>query len=319
MNRSLIMSGNYKNYVKLSEINQQVQKDPQGFVEECEYIYDSEIERAAQMIAERIQISRIVMLAGPSGSGKTTTASRIRECLKTKGIQAHNIGMDDYFLDVDRENPSINYEAPERLDLQLIIQHMEQLEKGEDVWLPSFNFITGKQTKNVRHMKLGPDEVAIFEGIHALNDCFRTPNADPTDIYVSARMRITKEDENVLVEPEQTRFLRRGVRDANFRGADFNRTLELWHNVLLGEQEYIMPFKKYADIMIDTSFDYEVNLLAQFAIPQLSSINQEGMTVLGMGNLADVLQQFIPVSPSYIPEKSILREFIGNIGLPQKS
>jgi len=319
MNSRLIMNGDYKNHVKMDEINHRVKLDPKGFVDECEWIYSCEIEDTAQKIADGLNRSRIVMLAGPSGSGKTTSARLIRECLAAKGIKAHTIEMDSYFLDVDRSDMSINYETPDRLDLSLMIDHMEKLAVGETVMLPKFDFVTGKQIKNVIEMHLGHDEVAIFEGIHALNDIFRNTKAEPIDIYVSVRMRITDPVDTTLIEPEQMRFIRRGIRDLNYRGSDFMRTLTLWPNVLWGEKNFIMPFKKYADIMIDTSFDYEVNLFAPYVLSHLKALPAEKMNSMGMGDLSCCLSRLIPLDPSYVPFNSMLREFIGELGLEKNS
>lgn len=314
MNRNLIMQGEYRNYVTINEVNYAVRTDPKGFVAECENIYAQQIDLVAERIAAGIDQCRIVMLAGPSGSGKTTSARLIRERLEQRGIKANTIEMDCYFLDVDRSDKTLNYEAPERLDIPLLIEHMEKLSRGEDVWLPKFDFLTGKQHKNVTHMKLQSDEIAIFEGIHALNDIFRKSKADPFDLYVSPRLRVTDEAGNVLIKPDELRFIRRGIRDMKYRGADFNRTAELWPNVAAGVRDYIMPFKKYADMMIDTSFDYEVNLMAPYALPCLNAICAETLSALAMENLPVRLSRFEPLDPSIVPSDSMLREFIGQIG-----
>ena len=318
MNRNLIMSGVYQNHVPFEDVNHAVQTDPKGLVDECEHIYACEIERTAQQILSGISRSRIVMLAGPSGSGKTTTAKRLCSCLEQHGVKAHTIELDCYYRDVEHNDPSINYEEPERLDLSLIIEQMDLLSAGEDIWLPKFDFVSEKQHKNVTHMKLQKDEIAIFEGIHALNDIFRQAKANPIDLYISPRLRIIDSDGQILMRPDELRFIRRGIRDMKYRGADFHRTLSLWDNVIAGVQAYIMPFKKYADIIIDTSFDYEVNLLAQYAISSLETIDEGRMTALEMPHLRERLMRFEPLDPSYVPENSMLREFFGKIGLEEK-
>ncbi len=311
MNSHLGLIGDYRHYVSIDELNRRVDTDPLGFVSECEYAYANEIDGAADIIASKIHESRIVMLAGPSGSGKTTTARRIKESLLRHGIRAHTIEMDSYFLDVDRDDKSINYELPSRLDLPLLLKQMEQLSNGDEVLLPRFDFTTGKQIRNVLPMRLGSDEVAIFEGIHALNDIFRTSKAELIDIYISVRMRVTDKEENILIEPEEMRFLRRGVRDVKFRDATFDRTLDLWENVIDGEHKYIRPFRKYADIIIDTAFDYEVNLLASYAIKQFETTDLEKLTKVGMEKLPSLLTRFSTLSSSIVPKHSMLREFIG--------
>ena len=98
-----------------------------------------------------------------------------------------------------------------------------------------------------------------------------------------------------------------------YRGADFNRTLELWGNVMTGVEKYIMPFRKYADKMIDTSFAYEVNLLAPFALPFLAQVDEETMLHHNMASLAERLCRFEPIDPCIVPADSMLREFIGQV------
>ena len=313
MNRTFSASGEYKNIVSLSDLNHAVHTDPKGFVSMCESVYTQEILLTADRIIDNISRSRIVMLAGPSGSGKTTSAQRIRACLEKRGIRANAIEMDRFFLDVDREDKTLDYEAPERIDIPLMIEQMEKLARGEEVWLPQFDFVTGKQYKNVTHMQLHKDEIAIFEGIHALNDIFRKSKAEPFDLYVSPRLRITDENDKILIRPDEMRFLRRGIRDMKYRGADFNRTLELWGNVMTGVEKYIMPFRKYADKMIDTSFAYEVNLLAPFALPCLAQVDEETMLHHNMASLAERLCRFEPIDPCIVPADSMLREFIGQV------
>lgn len=303
----------YRNYLELSRINQLAVQDPEGFVRHCEDSYRSRIAEAADTVVSRIGISRVVMLAGPSSSGKTTTAHRLTDELKKRGVHAETISMDDYFLTVDRTDSSIDYEAPERMDIELLRTHIAMLDAGAQIEVPQFDFTTGIQSHSFRTLALGNGDVAIFEGIHALSDLFCSVG-DPTGIYISARMRVTK-DGAVFMPPEWLRFVRRSVRDELFRDSSFSRTLGLWKNVRRGEKRYILPSKENAHVQIDTSLAYEPCLFAQFAVNELAALPTEELRDRELAGIAEALSAFTSISPALVPEDSLMREFIGDAGL----
>ena len=303
----------YRNYLELSNINELAVKSPAEFVLHCEEGYRRRIVEAADMIVSRIGISRVVMLAGPSSSGKTTTAHRLTDELYKRGIRAETISMDDYFQTVDRTDNTIDYEMPERMDISLLREHIAMLDAGAQIDIPHFDFTTGIQAKGTRSLQLGSGEVAIFEGIHALSDLFCSVG-DPTGIYISARMRVTKNGA-ILMPPEWLRFIRRSVRDELFRDSSFLRTLGLWKNVRRGEKRYILPSKENAHVQIDTSLAYEPCLFAPFARNELASLPKAELRDRELDGIAEALSEFVVISPAFVPENSMMREFIGNAGL----
>lgn len=303
----------YRNYLELFQINELAVKSPESFVMRCEKGYRDHISDAADTVVSRMGISRVVMLAGPSSSGKTTTAHRLTDELKMRGIHAETISMDDYFQTVDRTDNTIDYEAPERMDIELLREHIAMLDAGAQIDIPHFDFTTGIQSKSSRSLKLGDGEVAIFEGIHALSDLFCSVG-DPTGIYISARMRVTK-DGAIFMPPDWLRFVRRSVRDELFRNSSFRRTLGLWKNVRRGEDRYIIPSKENAHVQIDTSFAYEPCLFTQFAVNELASLPKEELQDRGLLGIAEALSEFSAISPSFVPKDSLMREFIGTAGL----
>lgn len=119
----------------------------------------------------------MILLSGPSGSGKTTTALKIEEALERIGISTHTISMDNYFNTIDPETAprnregAIDYESPFCLDIDLLNRHFSMLDRGETIHVPKYEF-SRQMRSNIlsQPLKLGPDELAIFEGIHALND-----------------------------------------------------------------------------------------------------------------------------------------------------
>ena len=126
----------------LAQINAAVRSDPRGFVQESDAAYDKKIEAAARKIAANLGKSRIVLLSGPSGSGKTTTAMKIAEELRRRGVSSHAVAMDNYFLTPDPKTAprtpegSIDYESPLCLDMELLSEHFTALSRGEfDLYL----------------------------------------------------------------------------------------------------------------------------------------------------------------------------------------
>ena len=303
----------YRNYLEQSHIIHMVSADPAEFVRQCEASYETRITEAAEMVVSRMGTTRVVMLAGPSSSGKTTSAHRLSDLLKQRGIHAETISMDDYFLTLDRTNGTIDYEAPERMDIPLLQRHIAMLDAGEEIEIPHYDFTTGIQSHGSRSLRLGKEDVAIFEGIHALSDLFCTVG-DPTGIYVSARMRVTRGGD-VFMPPEWLRFIRRCVRDELFRDSTFLRTLELWGNVRRGELRYILPNKENAHVQIDTSLAYEPCLFAPFAAQELACLPGDRLEELELAGIAEKLSSFVRLDPALIPEDSLMREFIGDAGL----
>ncbi|MBE6928738.1 MAG: nucleoside kinase [Ruminococcaceae bacterium] len=310
MEKRSVNTKTYRNYVNLQYINDRALRDPRAFVEESEAVYAEELRDTALAIAAAP--SKIVLLSGPSSSGKTTTAKRLRGELSKLGIRAHHVEMDNYFLDTDRNDPTIDLESPERMDMTLLHAHLEALDRGDEVPVPHFDFTTGRRSGKTEPLRLMKDEIAIFEGIHALNDALydKTSAHAPVGVYLSARMRVV-EDDRVIVEPEWTRFVRRALRDASFRGTDIAGTMGLWPNVRRGEVRYIMPFKHRAELMIDTSLDYELCVLAPRMLARRAELDLDLLSAQGMGALPSVLERFLPLDEQFVPQESLLREFIG--------
>ena len=181
----------------LREINQAVRTDPEGFVAESDAAFEKKIFSAAEKIAGHVQESRIVLLSGPSGSGKTTTSRMIQAKLEQMGVKAHAVSMDNYFQTVDPETSPrnreglIDYESPFCLDMNLLNRHFQMLDRGETIYIPKFDF--ARQMRSGIHsnpLRLGKDEIAIFEGIHALNDIITGKNPKAMKLYISARSNV---------------------------------------------------------------------------------------------------------------------------------
>ncbi len=302
---------------QLEEINRAVRQDKLGFMQACDAEYQKKVEQAADLICKNMKLSPVVLLSGPSGSGKTTTAHKITAELQRRGVGTHTISMDDYFV---RRDPStaprtpegeIDYESPEMMDLQLLSQHFAQLTRGEEILVPHFEF--ARQMRNDSKavpLKLGKDEVAIFEGIHALNTKLTAGHPNATRLYISARSNVM-DGEVLRFKGTWMRLTRRAVRDFNFRGTDIVGTLDMWANVRRGEKLYISPYKHTAHMLFDSSLPYEVSVMACYARPLMAAVPQENQRRHELLELVRAFDWFETIEPGLVPKDSLLHEFIG--------
>ena len=302
---------------QLQEINKRIQSDVVEFMAECDANYAQRVSLAADKILANLNNSPIVLLSGPSGSGKTTTAMKIAEELQRRGVNTHAVAMDNYFKTLNRKTAprtpegDIDYESPLCMDMDLLDQHFTALSKGEEILIPKFEFARQMRNDSLgRPLQLGKNEIAIFEGIHALNDDISGRHPEATKLYISARSNINDGAE-LRFKGTWMRLTRRAVRDYNFRGTDVEETLDMWINVRRGEKLYISPFKNRADVIFDSSLPYEVSVMKNYALPLLKAVPEENARRAELLDLIDAFQHFEPIDPDLVAKDSLLREFIG--------
>ena len=302
---------------QLQEINKRIQTDVTEFLAECDQSYAQRVSLAADRILGNLERSPIVLLSGPSGSGKTTTAMKIADELRRRGVNSHAVAMDNYFKTLNRRTAprtpegDIDYESPLCLDMDLLDQHFKALARGEEIVIPRFEF--ARQMRNDSMgipLKLEKNEIAIFEGIHALNDDIAGRHPEAAKLYISARSNV---NEGAILRFKGTwmRLTRRAVRDYNFRGTGVAETLEMWANVRRGEKLYISPYKNRADIIFDSSLPYEVSVMRNYAVPLLQAVPEDNVRHDELLELIGAFQYFEPIDPELVSRDSLLREFIG--------
>ena len=300
----------------LTRLNEAVRSDPGAFARECDAAFAKKVENAAGRIAEHRRESRVILLSGPSGSGKTTTALKIEEQLRNMGIETHTISMDDYFKTMDPETAprnrygEIDFESPFFLDVDLLNRHFAMLDRGETIHVPKYEFARQMRSDIMCHpLRLGPDDLAIFEGIHALNDIIVGKNPHAFRLYIAARSNLVDDDGNIVFQHAWLRLCRRLVRDYQFRGCDAGFTLKLWDNVCRGEKLYISPYKENAHIMFDSSLAFEFAVLKPVVVPLLEAIPAGKYAVV-----EDMLRGFEKIEAmdeKYVAPDSLAREFLG--------
>lgn len=302
----------------LSDINHRINTDARGFIEECDAIYRRRISNAAEMIIANLKNSPIVLLSGPSGSGKTTTAMKIEEELERRGIKSRAISMDNYFNTISAESMprtpegTYDFESPLCMDMDLLNEHFAALAKGERIYVPKYEFSRHMRVvEPSQSLRLGRDEIAVFEGIHALNDDITGKNPAAFKLYISARSNVLDANDEICFKGTWMRLVRRTVRDNLFRGADASATMGMWANVRRGEKLYISPFKDKADLMLDTSFAYEVSAMRSVAPDVLNTVPQGAERYRELQSILPAFERFEKLPIEMLAPDALIREFIG--------
>ena len=293
------------------KIIRELEDDPAGFVARCDEAYEEQIRRAAGEIARRRHELSIVLLTGPSGSGKTTTSIKLVEELKKHGVGAVSVSMDNYFLDYDpvtsprMPDGSRDMESPLCLDLELMGAQFRALTRGEEVKIPTFDFSAEcRHPTKVRTLRLAENDVAIFEGINALNDMITEfDGVKSWKLFVTVTSGLYENGKGIC-SPRKVRLLRRMIRDQKFRGASPEYTYNVWQNVVRGEKLYIKPTRHKADMEIDTFLPYELSIIRRHLLPLIEGMDE-------MSAVCELLRQVPPLDEALVPPSSLVREFIG--------
>ena len=282
----------------------------------AEALHEKEISIIADAILQHRRALRLLLVSGPSSSGKTSFSQRLSTQLEVNGLKPIALSLDHYF--VDREHTprdadgKYDFDSMEALDLPLLKQQIAQLIAGERVSVPQFDFITGQRLAEYKPMQVGPSEILIIEGIHALNPELVT-NINRNliyKIYISALGGLNI-DLMSRVPTSEIRLLRRLVRDDKYRGVTPENTIHQWDSVRRGEYQNIFKFQEEADVMFNSSMIYEMNALRPFAEEALDRIPADSPYYDTRERLLNLLSFFEPLDVSKVPFNSILREFIG--------
>lgn len=301
----------------VADLNEVISNEKFGdLVRINEALHEKKIAEIADMIYQRTENVKVVLIAGPSSSGKTTFANRLCVQLRVMGVMPHTISLDDYFVNRDEipldELGKKDFESIERLDLKQFNSDLKRLIQGELVELPFYNFITGKREYNGNFHQLKKGEIFVIEGIHGLNDMLTAsiPNKNKFKIFISAMTQLNMDEHN-HISTVDSRLIRRIVRDHQFRGRDAAGTLETWCYVTRGEERNIFPFQENADVVFNSATIYELSVLKQYIEPLLFKIDKTMPEYTDAKRLIKFLDYFLGTNADAIPNNSIIREFVG--------
>jgi uridine kinase len=285
----------------------------------AEALHERKYANIADMIYNRRDQVKLILIAGPSSSGKTTSSNRIAIQCRTLGLNPIVVEMDNYFVSRDKtpldENGEYDFESLYAMDLEFLNMQLNDILAGKEVELPKFDFVKGERFPSGKKIRMTDKDILIMEGIHALNKEL-TKDLDQSKlfrIYVSALTSLSL-DENNVISTTDCRLLRRMVRDARTRGVSPEETILRWPSVRRGEEKNIFPFQENADVMFNSSLIFELPLLKYYAEPHLSRIPVTSPAYSESVRMLKFLSHITPLTPEEIvavPPTSVLREFIG--------
>jgi uridine kinase len=293
-------------------------------VHESDKAYREDLESAVEMILERQEKLRIVIITGPSSSGKTTTTIKISMRLKHQGYNLVTLNVDNYFYDLELhprdEFGDYDFETPQALDLDLINQHIGRLVTGEEVLIPYYDFKSGKRFNDHISMKIGPRDLILIDSLHGLYPKMTLSVSDDLKfkVYLEPLLQM-KDSSGEFVRWSDLRLIRRMLRDSVHRAYDPRRTLEHWHYVRSSEMHNIIPRIHEADFIVNTGMPYELPVYAARMLEQFSQWKHDYANdplredpYERAQRVHALLSLVTPVEDdSVIPSDSILREFIG--------
>ena len=311
----------------LAEVNDIIDSNMIGrVVSVLENLKEARISSIAEDIAlgrtdeqGRTVVPKIVLIAGPSSSGKTTFCKKMVYALQRQGLDPVMLSLDDYYLSYEDtpldENGEYDFESLYALDLTLLQTHLRQLINGEAVTLPRYVFGENRREWHEKPLQMNDNSILLIEGIHGLNPDL-TGNLDSSllfRIYISGTaLKVNKDGRQFMCT--DNRLIRRMVRDYKYRHTSAQATISRWQSVRRGEQRWIVPYQRYADANVNTSFPYEIGLLRHDAIPLLEAVQKGEPEYFEAQRLLRLVSEVHPVSLRLVPKYSIMREFLGGSG-----
>ncbi len=178
----------------------------------------------------------VIGIAGGTGSGKTTVANVILNRVGTEYIAF--IPHDAYYKDLTELSRSqrdvINFDHPDSLESDLLVEHVQALQRREPVEIPIYDFTTHSRTEETTH--IDPQAVILVEGIL---------------IFAESKLRDLFDVKIFVDTPPDIRFIRRLKRDIEERGRSVESViLQYQTTVRPMHLEFVETSKRHADVII---------------------------------------------------------------------
>ena len=178
----------------------------------------------------------VIGVAGGTGSGKTTVANQILQRVGAEHITY--IPHDAYYRDHSHlppaERAQVNYDHPDSLETELLIEHLKELRAGRTVEIPEYDFTTHTRTQRTRRVEPAP--VVLVEGIL---------------VFVERELRQLFDVKLYVDTDADVRFIRRLRRDIEKRGRSVESVCEQYLSTVRPMHlEFVEPSKRYADVII---------------------------------------------------------------------
>ncbi|MGI6157347.1 MAG: uridine kinase family protein [Saccharofermentanales bacterium] len=305
-----------------------------AFVEASEKRFVDQVAAVADRILENRSI-RAIFVSGPTSSGKTTSSMLMSKRLTAAGLHTFHLELDDYYrperLRFDADGRP-DFESVDTIDLELLARDLERLFNHEEVVLPTFDFKNRERLYEPnKTIRLGDDDVLLIEGLHGLHDVVmnRLPREQRLSYFIMPHARVL--GDRRMLSGSDIRILRRISRDVQHRGAMAIDTIDYWPMIDRAERDFIPRYLAAADYYINSVLPYEfmvVGPMARIEIersldqffkgtlpPSSYTVNKDGHSDLKRAvkeavRLSWVCEQLPRVTPSFVPDNSILQEFI---------
>jgi uridine kinase len=209
----------------------------------------------------------IIGISGGTGSGKTTVANKILESVGARDVIF--LQQDSYYKNIDRlpldfrQTP--NFDHPDALDNELLIQHIRSLRSGRAVQLPLYDFKT--DSRRAETVRVEPKPIVIVEGILIFAD----------------KNLLREMDIKVFVDtPDDIRFIRRLRRDIDERGRTVESVIDQYLTTVRPMHlQFVEPSKREADVIIPEGGLnlVGIDLISGKIRERLASAKQEETTV----------------------------------------
>jgi uridine kinase len=178
----------------------------------------------------------VIGIAGGSGSGKTTVQRKIIEAFGRDQIAL--LDHDSYYVDLSHlpaeERARFNFDHPDALETELMVQHLDRLLAGEAIEKPTYDFTT--HSRRAETETVHPLPVVIVEGILVLGERALRERMD-IKLYVDT--------------PDDVRLIRRIQRDLHERGRDIENVIQQYKRTVRPMHlEFVEPSKRTADVII---------------------------------------------------------------------
>lgn len=178
----------------------------------------------------------IIGVAGGTASGKSTVAEAILQRVGREHIAY--VQHDAYYRDLSHlsleERARMNFDHPDALETELLVEHLRQLQAGQPIEVPIYDFATYTRTGRTRRIE--PRRVVLVEGIL---------------IFVDKQLRDMMDIKLYVDTDADMRFIRRLQRDMRERGRTLESVIQQYlETVRPMHLEFVEPSKRYADIII---------------------------------------------------------------------